>query len=123
MKKHRLMNHQKYFRTYKDEVFCQFVFFALCVYAYRVIECCTGLRTACHLAEGVEHRRYPHLVVHFGGYGGPHSHSNDLDFTEELELLRPFGTYTVISNDMEDYFEKAGADAPEPHTAKVNYQM
>ena len=33
-------------RTYKDEVFCQFVFFALCVYAYRVIECCTGLRTA-----------------------------------------------------------------------------
>ena len=54
-------------RTYKDEVFCQFVFFALCVYAYRVIECCTGLLTACHLAEGVEHRRYPHLVVHFGG--------------------------------------------------------
>ena len=59
----------------------------------------------------------------YSGYGGPHSHSNDLDFTEELELLRPFGTYTVISNDMEDYFEKAGADAPEPHTAKVNYQM
>ena len=59
----------------------------------------------------------------YSGYGGPHSHSNDLDFTEELELLRPFGTYTIISNDMEDYFEKAGADAPEPHTAKVNYQM
>lgn len=59
----------------------------------------------------------------YSGYGVPHSHSNDLDFTEELELLRPFGTYTVISNDMEEYFEKMGADAPEPHTAKVNYQM
>lgn len=62
-------------------------------------------------------------VWDYSGYGVPHSHSNDLDFTEELTLLRPFGTYTVISNDMEEYFEKAGADTPEPHTAKVNYQM
>lgn len=60
----------------------------------------------------------------YSGYGGSHSHSNDLDFTEELELLRPFGTYTVISNDMEDYFE---GPEPMPRTCalppKLNYQI
>lgn len=57
------------------------------------------------------------------GYNVPHAHQSSLNFTEELELLRPFGCYTVISNDLEEYYEKNGVDAPLPVKSKVNYQM
>lgn len=40
-----------------------------------------------------------------------------------LALERPFGRYRLISNDVKEYYEKNGADAPLPATAKISYQL
>ena len=42
---------------------------------------------------------------------------------EKIHLLRPFGYYTLIANDIDEYKEKEGADAPLPSKVKVNYQL
>lgn len=42
---------------------------------------------------------------------------------QELALLRPFGRYTVITNDVLEYYEKQGADAPLPVRSTVKYQL
>lgn len=40
-----------------------------------------------------------------------------------LTLNRPFGRYRLISNDVKEYYEKNGADAPLPASAKIDYQL
>lgn len=48
---------------------------------------------------------------------------NGINLTESLTLLRPFGHYTLTTNDVRDYKKQQGTNAPLPTTAKVNYQL
>lgn len=63
------------------------------------------------------------VVWDYTEYQEPHPHGNAINLSQELTLLRPFGSYTVISNDMKEYFEKHGSNAPQPASATVNYQL
>lgn len=46
-----------------------------------------------------------------------------ISLTETIHLLRPLGHYTLIANDIEEYKEKEGTNAPLPTKVKVDYQL
>lgn len=46
-----------------------------------------------------------------------------VSLNETIHLLRPLGYYTLITNDIDEYKEKEGNDAPLPASVKVNYQL
>lgn len=48
---------------------------------------------------------------------------NGIKLTESITLLRPFGHYTLTTDDVKEYKKQQGINAPLPATTKVEYQL
>ena len=59
----------------------------------------------------------------YSGYATTHSHDSGINLTEEMLLLRPFGAYKAIANDMQEYYTANGASAPAPTTSTIKYTL
>ncbi len=52
-----------------------------------------------------------------------HAGKTSVQLNQNMDLLRPLGCYTAITNDIAEYHKDKGANAPLPFTTKVSYQL